>query len=58
MATKSNPASAQRSPRNRGARRGRSRMATIQWMALVLVAVLLIIAAFVFYGSNATGLTN
>lgn len=33
-------------------------MATIQWMALVLVAVLLIIAAFVFYGSNATGLTN
>ena len=53
MATKSTSASSRRQPGNRaGRRRTRSRMATIQWMALALVAALFVIAAFVFYGSG------
>ena len=55
MATRSTSASGRHAPR-----KGRqpNRLATVQWLALGIVVMLLILAAFVFFSSGSTVLSQ
>lgn len=55
MATKSTSAAGRRSP---GKGRQPNRSATVQWLALGIVVVLLVLAAFVFFSSGSTVLSQ
>lgn len=55
MATRSTSASGRRSP---GKGRQPNRSATVQWLALCIVVALLILAAFVFFSSGSTILSQ
>ncbi|MEZ5407158.1 MAG: hypothetical protein R2761_03975 [Acidimicrobiales bacterium] len=55
MATRSTSASG---PRTRGKGRRPTRSATVQWLALGIVVALVILAAFVFFSSGSTVLSQ
>lgn len=55
MATRSTSASGRRSP---GKGRQPNRSATVQWLALGIAVVLLILAAFVFFSGGSTILSQ